>query len=857
MMKKLWICFVGIALVATMASAQTREEELAGWLKQYPQADTNKDGTLSMQEAKAFQSKQRQPKVQKKDIPWLDAVSEVTATSSNVASGVQVYPVADASFENPLNIVDNWGTCPANWNDAGSGRFEVGKAHLSSAADGDWSALMSNMDTIYQDLNVIVHAGTTLEVSFYGGRSLDSTNTSGGGVLECTFIVDGTRYSMTADTSLQAEDTWQLYTHTVNIANTGNLVLEFKTLTGTPPPTHADVAYGSHPRNVLDLWLAPSDEPTPLLVCIHGGGYRSGDKRKEVSDELVEMMHAEGISVASINYRFKEGDKSRFEGEDPLYPAILHDGARALQFLRYNAAKYNLDKTRFAATGGSAGGNMLMWLGFHPDLAQPDHEDPVLRESSRLQALAPRGGQTTSHGPTFLEWFGVESLNLSKQKGMVQPSSEEKYPSDKELALQLDASPITHLTKDDPPIYLYYPGPNEPVDETTPWGTWVHHPMLGIKLQEAMYYVGMECYLEYKDGPPVAEYESRYAFIIQKLKSLTKGATKGNSQAVAGSALTEEDAMKWTTPGFKQSNTMGGGQATIPTSGKFRVFVLMGQSNMQGTGRANELKAPYTEKHDRIRIWANGRWEYFVPTFRFGPGVSFAHQLADFWPDDTIGIIKVAIGGTGIRGFEKNWTFERADLTYDGKKGPLYKDLMNAVAEAKRISQPEFCGFFWKQGAADGTKKDCANEYYDTFKQLVSDLRADLGVSDLPTFVPAYMKDEELLKVVLSYMNDEDLLKAKKSAGKDPVKDEELLKVVLSYLNEQGSPEVRKSGGRPFIATVFMAQNRAGRELPNVTTLYPGKLPKGEDGTHLSSEGYITLGKITASAVEEFYKAKE
>jgi len=34
-------------------------------------------------------------------------------------------------------------------------------------------------------------------------------------------------------------------------------------------------------------------------------------------------------------------------------------------------------------------------------------------------------------------------------------------------------------------------------------------------------------------------------------------------------------------------------------------------------------------------------------------------------------------------------------------------------------------------------------------------------------------------------------------------------------------------------------------------------LPVGDDGTHYSSEGYIKLGKITASAVEEFYKAKE
>ncbi len=66
-----------------------------------------------------------------------------------------------------------------------------------------------------------------------------------------------------------------------------------------------------------------------------------------------------------------------------------------------------------------------------------------------------------------------------------------------------------------------------------------------------------------------------------------------------------------------------------------------------------------------------------MPSNRFGPGVSLAHQLADFWPDDTIGIIKVASGGSGVRAFEKNWSFERAERTFDGKKGSFYKDLMH------------------------------------------------------------------------------------------------------------------------------------------------------------------------------------
>jgi lysophospholipase L1-like esterase len=279
-------------------------------------------------------------------------------------------------------------------------------------------------------------------------------------------------------------------------------------------------------------------------------------------------------------------------------------------------------------------------------------------------------------------------------------------------------------------------------------------------------------------------------------------------------SLQVEDANKWKTIGFRQANSMGGGEAAISKSGKFRVFVLMGQSNMHGLAQANELKPPYNQKHDRIRIWANGRLEYFVPRNRFGPGVSLAHQLADLWPDDTIGIIKVSSGGTGIRGFEKNWSFERAERTFDGKKGSLYKDLMNAVTEAKKVSKPEFSGFVWKQGGADGTKKDLADEYYDAFRQLVSDLRADLGAPDLPV-------------LVLTYMNDQDLAKSK-----------------------------RPTGRRPFIKKVLMAQNRAGRDMHNVSTVHHGRLPVLEDGVHFNTDGQIKLGKMTASAVEEFYKVK-
>jgi|GEM_PF-475149 len=316
---------------------------------------------------------------------------------------------------------------------------------------------------------------------------------------------------------------------------------------------------------------------------------------------------------------------------------------------------------------------------------------------------------------------------------------------------------------------------------------------------------------------------------------------------------------KWNTIGFRQANTMGAGQAPISNKGKFRVFVLMGQSNMQGAGRAKNLKAPYTETHQRIRIWANGRWEYFVPTQKHGPGVSFAHQLAEFWPNDTIGIIKVAVGATGISAFAKDWSYEQAQLTGDGKKGPLYQDLMNAVAEARRVSNPEFCGFVWKQASADG-KKGLAEEYYSNFKQLVSDLSADLGVTALPTFIPNYATDKELLQGILTRIDKEDALEAKKSAGKGALKTEEMLDAVLFYVDANGlfsskSPIVKK---QRYLATVISAQNRAGREMPNVTTLHPGDLPRiGGGNPHYNSEGYVLLGKKTADAVEAFYQDNE
>ena len=147
-----------------------------------------------------------------------------------------VVPVAEGSFENPTNVDGNWGMCPAVWNDPASSQYEVGSKHLSAAADGTWFAQMDTVKTIRQDLGTTVTAGDTLNVGFYLGSAIASKNTAGGGVVQCAFIVGGVRYAMEvpADNTALAPDSWQLFSHSVTVANTGNLVLEFENESGTP-----------------------------------------------------------------------------------------------------------------------------------------------------------------------------------------------------------------------------------------------------------------------------------------------------------------------------------------------------------------------------------------------------------------------------------------------------------------------------------------------------------------------------------------------------------------------------------------------------------------------------------------------
>jgi acetyl esterase/lipase len=249
-----------------------------------------------------------------------------------------------------------------------------------------------------------------------------------------------------------------------------------------PRPTHQNVKYGPHERNVLDFWQAESKQPTPVLVSIHGGGFLTGDK--SVSPQLLKECLAAGISVAAITYRYSS---------QAIAPASFLDGARAVQFIRSRAKDWNIDPKRLAATGGSAGAGISLWLAFHDDLADAKSDDPVLRQSTRLTCAAVFEGQT-SYDPRFIRKLfpGKDVYKIGALKRLFDADLE-KLDSVPEQKVRLfeEVSPIHHLTKDDPPVQLWYRSGLE--DEITSMGIGIHHPRFGKALKDKMDSLKIPC----------------------------------------------------------------------------------------------------------------------------------------------------------------------------------------------------------------------------------------------------------------------------------------------------------------------------------------------------------------------------
>ena len=279
-----------------------------------------------------------------------------------------------------------------------------------------------------------------------------------------------------------------------------------------PQPTLARVPYGSHPRQILDFWKASSDKPTPLVLVIHGGGWSGGSKERLHRFVDTAALLNSGISVVAINYRLM----AHTDGIVPPVKAPLHDAARALQFIRSNAAKWNVDKANIGAAGGSAGACSSLWLAYHDDLADPMSEDLVARESTRLRCAAVKGPQTTLDPKQMKEW----TPNSRYGGHAFGKKNFSEFLADRASILPWIAeySPYSLVSNGDPPTCLFFnSAPAVGKDQKDP----THTANFGVKLQERCVELGVDCMVVYP-GSPNQSYQTPTDYLISTLQNSSR-----------------------------------------------------------------------------------------------------------------------------------------------------------------------------------------------------------------------------------------------------------------------------------------------------------------------------------------------
>ena len=209
-------------------------------------------------------------------------------------------------------------------------------------------------------------------------------------------------------------------------------------------------------RQSLDLYLPVKtrkshgeNTPLPVVVWIHGGGWRNGSKESAKSPHLLpEILSSGRYAGASINYRLSGEEK---------WPAQIHDCKAAIRWIRANAVQYNLDKERIAAWGSSAGGHLVSMLGTTNGLAEYEGNIGKWHKfSSNVQAVI------NYYGPSALLIMDDYPSRIVHSA----PNSPESQLLGKPIltlpTLAKNASPFHQIVKGHPP-FLNFHGTKDPL----------------------------------------------------------------------------------------------------------------------------------------------------------------------------------------------------------------------------------------------------------------------------------------------------------------------------------------------------------------------------------------------------------
>jgi len=212
-----------------------------------------------------------------------------------------------------------------------------------------------------------------------------------------------------------------------------------------PTPTYANLVYaraGEYELK-LDLYIPPAAVHPPLVVWIHGGGWRGGSKENMPGAFLLSR----GYAVASISYRLSNVAQ---------FPAQIEDCKAAIRWLRAHASQYGYEAARIGVWGASAGGHLAALLGTSGGVKDLETQHGYRDQSSRVQAVVDYYGPTDftqmSKFPSKMNHDAPDSPEALLLGGPVQQN--------KDKAAR--ANPITYVTPDDPPFLIVH-GDQDPL----------------------------------------------------------------------------------------------------------------------------------------------------------------------------------------------------------------------------------------------------------------------------------------------------------------------------------------------------------------------------------------------------------
>ena len=255
------------------------------------------------------------------------------------------------------------------------------------------------------------------------------------------------------------------------------------------------ISYGPYDENLFDIYIPASDGPTPLFIWIHGGGFTGGSRDTTGMETMIMPYLEEGVAFASIDYRLLQSP----DPDGVIKP--LQDSTRCLQFIRYHAEQLNIDRANIILAGGSAGAGTALWIGFNDDMADPDNEDPVLRQPTRVQAIVALHTQGTydigKWKTVVFEEYNVDLLMLADTLGLAQNlldfygiTEVDDFESQEILEYRARVDMLDLMDAEDPPFYV--DNPLEPAVFPYSVNLAFHHANHALVLAERADEIGLE-----------------------------------------------------------------------------------------------------------------------------------------------------------------------------------------------------------------------------------------------------------------------------------------------------------------------------------------------------------------------------